>query len=309
MASDVQIVTLQGTPVRTTVVGFGCSNLLGNKTRKQGLHLLETAFDSGIRHFDVAPYYGFGEAEALVGEFARNKRSQITLTTKFGLEPNAQLTGADRLMSIARWLVRASPIARRIARRAVPYASRGGLFDVTTARRSLERSLSLLRTDVIDIFLMHEPVLQNCQPDLLDFLRSAQVEGKIRSFGVGGAFQQIEAICASASEFTSVVQFGETSLMRERHLRVMETMPRKQRGVITHGTFGALGLLKNKVKGDDHFRRRWEDLVAVDVSDEAAIGGLLLRHAIRMNPNGIVLFSSQHPGRVAGNMHGAGTRG
>ena len=61
--------SLPGTPLTTTVIGFGCSNLFGGKTREEGLRLLEVAYDCGIRHFDVARYYGFGDAEGLLGEF------------------------------------------------------------------------------------------------------------------------------------------------------------------------------------------------------------------------------------------------
>ena len=39
------------------------------------LRLLEAAYDAGIRHFDVAPMYGYGEAESCLGEFrARHQR-------------------------------------------------------------------------------------------------------------------------------------------------------------------------------------------------------------------------------------------
>ena len=47
----------------TTRLGYGCSSIMGALGRRQSLRLLEAAYDAGIRHFDVAPMYGYGEAE------------------------------------------------------------------------------------------------------------------------------------------------------------------------------------------------------------------------------------------------------
>lgn len=74
-------------------LGFGTSQLMGRVGRKQSLRLMEVAFDAGIRHFDTAPLYGLGAAEAMVGEFARKRRAEITITSKFGDAPPPDLHG------------------------------------------------------------------------------------------------------------------------------------------------------------------------------------------------------------------------
>lgn len=58
------------------------------------MRLLDAAYDAGIRHFDVAPLYGQGEAAALFGEFPRGRRDKVTVTTKFGIShPLATVAG------------------------------------------------------------------------------------------------------------------------------------------------------------------------------------------------------------------------
>lgn len=69
----------------TTNLGFGCSLLTRNNSIKDAILNLEVAYDNGIRHFDIARVYGFGEAETILGKFAKTKRDQITITSKTGL--------------------------------------------------------------------------------------------------------------------------------------------------------------------------------------------------------------------------------
>src|SRR5882757_1313079 len=82
-----QTIPLADTNRQTTRLGFGCGSLMGATNRRDSLKLLETAYEAGIRHFDVAPMYGYGEAETCLGEFLQHHRGQITVTTKYGIAP------------------------------------------------------------------------------------------------------------------------------------------------------------------------------------------------------------------------------
>ena len=62
-------INLGTTGKTTTRLGYGCSSLMGGMSHKESLAALEAAFDVGIRHFDVAPMYGYGQAEGCLGEF------------------------------------------------------------------------------------------------------------------------------------------------------------------------------------------------------------------------------------------------
>src|ERR1035441_2411463 len=80
-------IELGATGRTTTRLGFGCSSLMGAMGRRESSAMLEAAFDAGIRHFDVAPMYGFGQAEGCLGEFLGRHRGEVTVTTKYGIPP------------------------------------------------------------------------------------------------------------------------------------------------------------------------------------------------------------------------------
>src|SRR5215469_15174156 len=102
-------IPLAGTNRQTTRLGFGCGNLMGATNRRESLKLLESAFEAGIRHFDVAPMYGYGEAETCLGEFLQHHRGQITVTTKFGIAPPKKSTLIKLGRSVAGPIVRQFP--------------------------------------------------------------------------------------------------------------------------------------------------------------------------------------------------------
>ena len=67
-----------------------------------------------IRHFDVAPMYGFGKAEKLLGQSFRGRTDEITITTKYGLEPTKKNAGlAASLHRMARVLLKNVPAVKR----------------------------------------------------------------------------------------------------------------------------------------------------------------------------------------------------
>src|ERR1700744_3740829 len=80
-------ITLGTSGRQTTRLGFGCSSLMAAAGRRESRRPLEAAYDAGIRHFDVAPMYGYGEAESCLGDFLQNHRGQVTITTKYGIAP------------------------------------------------------------------------------------------------------------------------------------------------------------------------------------------------------------------------------
>src|ERR1700744_6008843 len=68
-------------------LGFGCSGLMASLDRFESARVLRSAAEAGISHFDVAPSYGYGEAEGVLGEFLRGRRDAFTVTSKFGIAP------------------------------------------------------------------------------------------------------------------------------------------------------------------------------------------------------------------------------
>ncbi len=112
------------------------------------------AYRKGITHWDTADAYGDGHAESLIGEmWDEVPRSEIFLATKFG------------------WVKGPS----------------GHFYDPRFMRSQCDRSLRLMRTDVIDLHYFH-----HCDfgphdeyfDDALATMRSLRDEGKIRFIGL-----------------------------------------------------------------------------------------------------------------------------
>ncbi|MGZ9928982.1 aldo/keto reductase [Streptomyces sp. NC-S4] len=115
------------------------------------------ALDIGITTFDHADIYRHGKAEAVFGEvLARTPglRERITLQTKCGI----RLGDRDRL----------------------------GMYDLRgeSITRRVEESLTRLRTDVIDVLLLHRPDPLADVDSIAAALTSLHRQGLVRGFGV-----------------------------------------------------------------------------------------------------------------------------
>ncbi|MFD8953451.1 aldo/keto reductase [Streptomyces xanthophaeus] len=122
--------------------------------------VVEAALDSGITAFDHADIYRHGKAEAVFGEvLARTPglRGRITLQTKCGI----RLADKD---GPGRYDLRGESILRRV-----------------------EESLTRLRTDVIDVLLLHRPDPLADVDDTAAALTSLHRQGLVRHFGVSNA--------------------------------------------------------------------------------------------------------------------------
>ena len=75
-----------GTVSALTLGGGGIGNVWGETTREESVLSVNLAIESGINHLDVAPMYGKGEAERVVGEALKGKHpATLNLTTKCSL--------------------------------------------------------------------------------------------------------------------------------------------------------------------------------------------------------------------------------
>ena len=83
-----------------TLGGGGLGQVWGETTREEAVKTVNLALKEGVNHFDVAPMYGKGEAERVLGEAFEGKNLDgLNFTTKcsLGTLPDAQVY--DRLNS------------------------------------------------------------------------------------------------------------------------------------------------------------------------------------------------------------------
>lgn len=263
-------------------------------TTGERLALLECAIDCGITHFDTAAYYGYGEAERLLGKALQGRRERFTITTKFGMEA-AAVVKARWINLVARRVLAALPFLRKAAGQARGALSAKGLFQPDKARASLERSLQALQTDYVDLFLLHEPQLADAMSEpLLGFLNEEMQRGRIRAYGCGGQWPRIREICAAAPPSARWLQFEDNPICR--HLEVAEAAGAN---CVTFAPFNnALKVLVAWLDQQPERRDAWSRELGVDCGDRNNLAGLLQAGSHARNRRGIVLFSSKNADRI-----------
>ncbi|MGD0648230.1 MAG: aldo/keto reductase [Acidobacteriaceae bacterium] len=205
---SMQSIARSSLDIRTPALGFGCSAVMGRVGRKASLAALAAAYDAGVIFYDTARSYGYGESEALLGEFLRGRRDRVLLSTKFGIRPAAASPLNRMLKPLARALLRAAPGARRTIQGQLASMSSAGHFSVASLHESLHESLRALRTDYVDFLFLHEApasVLQ--QEDLFATLRKLVAAGKVRRFGIASQPEVIEAAIAARVAGLQTMQF------------------------------------------------------------------------------------------------------
>ena len=79
---------IRATGVRLTRLGFGgaaIANLFAPVPEHEAVRAAESALAMGIRHFDTAPYYGYGLSESRLGAaLSAMPREELTISTKVG---------------------------------------------------------------------------------------------------------------------------------------------------------------------------------------------------------------------------------
>jgi D-threo-aldose 1-dehydrogenase len=150
---------------------------------RQAYETLEAAWNTGVRYYDVAPFYGLGLAERRYGMFLHNQnRADYVISTKVGRLLKASKHIDDRTL----YPMSHSP-------NNVTYDYSG-----PAVRRSIEDSLQRLGIDSIDIVYVHDVAPDNkwlngrwlehfevATKGAFPELEKMKEEGLIKAWGVG----------------------------------------------------------------------------------------------------------------------------
>ncbi len=278
----------------SSALGYGTTSFMSAPTTQERLGLLDAAFDAGITHFDTAAYYGYGEAERLLGKALAGKRDKVTITTKFGIEPSGAVK--HRWVNLAaRRVFAVAPFLKKLLRRNQTAGSTWGVFDPEKAAASLERSLTALQTDYLDLFLLHEPSPESAasQP-LIEFLDREVYRGRIRAYGCGGQWEPIRQIAASGLPTSNWLQFEDNAINR-----CLEEGSAHGAKCITFAPFNnALKTLQSWLAQEAARRTSWSSELDLDCGDPSTLASLLQASCHARNAEGIVLFSSKRIDRI-----------
>ena len=180
-----QEIELGTTGLRAPQVGFGCASILGRTGRADSLRALAAAWDEGIRFFDTARSYGYGESEALLGQFLRGRREQAVIATKFGMLAAPQSTWKRYAKSAARMVLKLAPSSHRLLQRGAASQFSHNQFTLAVLQQSIEESLTKLGTDRVDMLFLHAaPASVLEQDDLLEAMARLVEAGKVRVAGL-----------------------------------------------------------------------------------------------------------------------------
>ncbi len=289
------------TTVRVSQLGFGSVKLTTHADRRDAVQTLEAAFSEGITHFDVARAYGFGRAEGILGEFLQGKRDRVTVATKFGIQPPAGIAGNRWAIDLAKKVLRPFPGLLQRAKQRGSAMVESGAFTPAAMVGSLETSLKELRTDCVDLLLLHEANLQEASSEpLLAALQNQVKRGTVRAFGVASAFSKLgEAFHRLPADY-EVLQFDDNASTRN-----LQRVSNAGQGLITHSVFQPSQPLRNAIAANGDLAIRFSREIGADPKDPSVIGSLLLHYALSSNPNGVVLFSSSDRQRISQNVRDA----
>jgi aryl-alcohol dehydrogenase-like predicted oxidoreductase len=148
---------------------------------------MSAAYDAGVTYFDVARSYGYGDAEAILGRFIRDKRDRVIVASKFGIEPPKRSLVRRIAMAAGRRVFAIAPGLRSMAAPALGTQAVARRFDTNQMKRSVETTLRQLATDRVDVLLIHD-----CTPDALEddelfrALEELVTSGKVACIGASG---------------------------------------------------------------------------------------------------------------------------
>jgi aryl-alcohol dehydrogenase-like predicted oxidoreductase len=163
--------------IEVGTVGLGAWQL-GNELwdgpgRDEAHALVDTALAGGVTLFDTAPGYANGRSETFLGEALEGRRDEVVICTKFGHTAD----GATD-------------------------------WRATQLRPALEDSLGRLRTDRVDLFILHNPPAELLQPDAphWDELRRLRDEGLVRAIGASVDWAaEVDAAVAAGADVLEVL--------------------------------------------------------------------------------------------------------
>lgn len=163
------------TGIKVPLIGFGAS-------RTMEPSLVNAALDAGFCLLDTGRSYSRGKNEVMVGEVVEQRRKDVVIQSKLRVLMESQEDGS--------------------------FAAEDVQKTIAGMTASMEASLKALRTDYIDIMLIHGA----SDPDVIHheavmaFFERAKKEGKIRAYGFSSHSNQVELVrAANSKKFYEVI--------------------------------------------------------------------------------------------------------
>jgi aryl-alcohol dehydrogenase-like predicted oxidoreductase len=286
-----------------SAVGFGCASLGSRVDPKRGKAALARAYEAGVSWFDVAPSYGDGLAETILGTFLRGRRQEVAVCTKVGMLPGRANIAASLFKPAAQRAIRLLPRLRDLATRL-----RGPVQKIeltgSLIESSVQASLKRLQTDYLDVIALHEPNSVDVErEDVLRALENVRSRGYARSISIAGDLE-VGMLAITSSEQVGILQLANSPFAPNLDLARQRMARGRAVSFVSHGVYGhsgALGRITEKIANEP------EQLALMKAHgyqgtprDMAA--AFLLDFSLASNPEGVVLLSMFQPEHLRWNL-------
>ncbi|MFD2670910.1 aldo/keto reductase [Marinicrinis sediminis] len=182
-----------------SAVGLGCwafsgENQWDDYDDSMSIQTIHQALDLGINFFDVAPVYGLGHAEKVLGQALKERnvnRADVIIASKVGLVWDAENRVTNNLTK-------------------------------ESIMKEIDDSLERLQTDYIDLYQIHWPDPNTPIQETMLALNEVQKSGKIKYIGVSNFSL---ALTKEAMQYAEVASFQGLYNMIERNPSEYHTIP------------------------------------------------------------------------------------
>ncbi len=168
-----KVVQLGKSDLQVGRIGFGCMSL--EDDLRQNDQLISYALEQGINLFDTADLYEHGANELRLGTVLKGKRHQAVIATKGGNSWKPDGSGWDWKPGKAYLLA------------------------------AVEKSLSRLKTDYLDLYQLHGGTLDDPFDDIIEAFEGMVQQGKIRYYGISSIRPNVIRQYAENSGLVSVM--------------------------------------------------------------------------------------------------------
>ena len=213
------------TDLVTSVIGFGTwemsTTMYGHIDVGDASRAVNAAIDRGITLFDTAEIYGPYHSEEILAEALGSRRDDIVLVTKVGFayDETPRVIGTD--------------------------SSASNVIEHT------EGCLRRLKTDVIDLMLIHWPDHQTPIDETMGALEQLKRDGKIREYGVSNFTVDMMNECQQHGSIAAN-QVGYHMFDRRMEARVLPWCAANDVGYMAYGSLG-FGLLTGAFTPETRF--------------------------------------------------------
>ena len=198
------------TGLKVSTLGYGAMEIRGQRvwggrpvTDQQAERILNAVLDAGINFIDTA--FDYGRSEEYIGKFISKRRGEYYLATKCGC---TFVDKGDHDETPHVW-------------------TRENLL------HNIEHSLSLMKTDCIDIWQLHNPSVEQVESgDLLKVMEEVQKAGKVRWVSISSTLPHISTYIEWGKFASFQIPY---SALERQHENVISAVSRSGAGVIIRG--------------------------------------------------------------------------